>query len=216
MTPGKDARDGFWFQDARVLIRLLANGVERRSRALLGETLGAPLRIRIEASVDDHDDTSSPKWDSVSYEVVGIVVDETKLGEIKRADRITMYRRLRATTAAQGSIAGIIPRLTTAPSAQPNPEKWRMLAAAVETAVMPSALPESADDAPGLACEALYVLTAQQLPNRQGELVDVSDLLVEDDARVLMRRFRFDDMRGRDAIAAELARLLELLGIDCQ
>src|ERR1051325_10438446 len=125
---GIEARDGFWFQDARILVRLLRDAVARRTCLLAGAAAPAPVRISIEASTETtitKNELPRPLWDSITYEGEQVVVDESKLGEITRPERLALYRRIRATCAARGSTVNIAPRLTTATGIQPNPAKWR-------------------------------------------------------------------------------------------
>lgn len=49
---GKEARGGFWFQDAKALTRLLDDAIQRRWRQVLGLALAPELRVRIESAVE--------------------------------------------------------------------------------------------------------------------------------------------------------------------
>ena len=213
---GIEARDGFWFQDARILVRLLRDAVARRACLLEGAPVPAPIRIRIEASTETAAPESKlprPLWDSITYEGEQIVVDESKLGEVTRPERLALYRRIRATCATRGSTANIAPRLTTATGAQPNPGKWRDLARASQDAVPPASAPTHVGDADSLAAEAMYFMTSEALPNEKGELVrSPIPSMHADDVRSVLQHFLFDDELDLSATELELRRLLTVLG----
>ncbi len=209
---GKDARRGFRFQDACILIQLLRAAVEGQRRELLGLTPLAPFRVLVEASVErpsDGDDTSS--WDSVAIENDEIVVDETKLGKVTRPDRFTMYRRIRATAERHGAVDTLAIRLTCARGKQPNPEKWIGLAAAASVATPPDAAPSEANDAHELAAEALHALTTLPMVDRRGKPLPPLSLV---DARAILSRFRYDETYDPSSAAEEIERLLGKLGVD--
>src|SRR5690242_6042045 len=99
---GKEARDGFWYQDAKALTRLLDDALERRRCVLLGIEPPPLLRVRVESAVelvvDDSEPTrdpptSRPTWDATFVLDTDIVVEECKLTGPSRDDRVTFYRR---------------------------------------------------------------------------------------------------------------------------
>lgn len=219
---GVDARRGFWFQDARILVRLLRDALSRRVARLSGDAIPAPVRIRIEAATEVEANAQPPAlprplWDSVAYQDASVIVDETKLGDVSKEERLAFYARVRATVEAPRSTVGIIPRLTTAAGAQKNEEKWRGLAGASATASIPPAPPENVTTATELAQEALFYLTSPLLPSRKrndrGVLVDATTLpMSEVDARNVLGRFIFDDELDYLGTEGELRRLLGELG----
>ena len=118
---GKEARGGFWFQDAKALTRLLDDAIERRRRQIRGVALAPELRVRVESAVElvveeleaeGAQAPARPLWDGTFTVGARVVVDECKLGGPERNDRVTFYRRLRATVASGVAVATLIPRFT--------------------------------------------------------------------------------------------------------
>src|SRR5688572_10343702 len=116
--PGKEARDGFWYQDAKALNQLLEDAIVRHRKRLLGEEPGPELRVGVECpvavDVDDDDGTDRglrPTWDAVFVRDERVIVDECKLGGPAKPDRLTFYHRLRS-TAERVPVDRLWPRVT--------------------------------------------------------------------------------------------------------
>lgn len=148
---GKEARDGFWFQDAKALTRLLDDALERRRRRVQGLELGPELRVRVESVVEVVVDREAqqpepqpprPTWDGTFALGERVVVDECKRGGPTRDDRVTLYRRLRATIASGVPIERLVPRLTAGRESIADPDQWHGLGAAAQVATAAAEPPE--------------------------------------------------------------------------
>jgi hypothetical protein len=113
---------------------------------MLGVALGPELRVRSESAVEIVVDPSEPEpaevprcpvWDGTFTTGDVIVLDECKLGGPTRNDRVTFYRRLRATVAASMPVGRLIPRLTIGRGSIDVMDRWTGLGAAVQTATRP-------------------------------------------------------------------------------
>lgn len=225
---GKEARGGFWFQDAKTLTRLLADGIERRRRQVLGVALGPELRVRSESAVEIVVDPSEPKpaevprrpvWDGTFTIGDVIVLDECKLGGPTRNDRVTLYRRLRATVAASVPIGRLVPRFTVGRGSIDDMDRWTGLGAAAQSAAPGSEPPARVDSAQKLAAEALYYLTTpdpiwtlKKEDDNGKKDVPSTPALTLDDARVLLSRFEIDAASSIDDLDTELRGQLEAIG----
>jgi hypothetical protein len=231
---GKDARDGFWFQDAKALTRLLADVLERRRRQFLGLELGPELRVRVESpvlmTVDPDDEEDAPHatptrtpWDGTFSVGDHVIVDECKLGGASREDRVTFYRRLRATVEQGVPVGQLTPRLTVGRDRVSDAERWRGLGAAAQAIAAAAGPFKRADTVEKRAAEALYYLTAPapvwKLKRRADErnvgktsAVRNPAPLSLDDARALLARFDLDDTSSLDDVETELHTLVEASG----
>lgn len=210
---GKEARDGFWFQDAKALTRLLDDALERRRRQVLKLELGPELRVRVESAVQvvvelDAEQTEPPPprptWDGTFTIGDRVVVDECKLGGPTRDDRVTLYRRLRATVASGVPIGQLVPRLTAGRDSIAAPERWRELGVAAQAATVADEPPGRVTNVEQLATEALYYLTTpapiwklkkpddKDDAKKSERAVPAMPALSLDDARSLLSRFELD------------------------
>lgn len=210
---GREARDGFWFQDAMILLRLLNDGLDRRALQGVGESAPLPLRIAIEQAAAASNATNGTAWDAITYAASrayvdsGIVLDEMKKGDIAKDDRITFWRRLRRTVAEGIDATTIVPRLSLGADAVANPDKWRGLAHAA-AAVVPQ-VTDTVRDAADLAAEALWCLTC-----RDDNMAGWPAALEEAEARALLARFEFDDSQTVDSLHGALVKTLRQIGAD--
>ena len=207
---GREARDGFWFQDATILLRLLRDGLRRRALRAFGEEEPAPLKVAIEKPAA-RIGAGGTAWDSVSYYVDqvcvegGIVLDEMKKGDISKDDRVSFWRRLRRTVADGADASLVVPRLTLGADAVDEPEKWRRLGKAAQTAI-PVTVRRVASAA-ALAGEALWYLTST-------DLEEWPTAIPEATARALLSRFEFDDTQTTTSLHQELLATMRSIGAD--
>lgn len=228
---GKEARGGFWFQDAKALKRLLDDAIERRRRRVLGVALDPELRIRIESAVEivveepqaeGAQMPARPIWDGTFTVGTRVVVDECKLGGPDRNDRVTFYRRLRATVASGVPAAMLTPRFTVGRGSVEHLDRWTDLGAQSQMATVPAEPPARVDSAQKGAAEALYYLTTPnpvwKLKKRDDNDDDRSDDVPATtplsivDARALLARLEIDAQSTIDDLDADLRRQLEVLG----
>lgn len=225
---GKEARGGFWFQDAKALTRLLADAIERRRRHVLGVDLGPELRVRIESAVEIVVEASEetpaevpprPIWDGTFARGDLIVVDECKLGGPTRNDRVTFYRRLRATIAVGVPLARLVPRITVGRGSIENLDRWTGLAEAAQTTTTISTPPPYVDDVEKLAAEAVYYLTTpkpvwslKRNDDDGKKEVPPTPALSLEDARALLSRFEIDADSSAHDLELELRAQLDALG----
>ena len=208
---GKEARGGFWFQDAMVLLRILDDAVSNLAVSGTGGTAGAPVEVRVEAAAGDLAAAvaaGAPLWDSTYTRGSEVIVDESKSSDLSRPERHAFYRRIRATVATRGLVASLQPRLTIARDGLTNPEKWKALGA--EAQVVEPAMPTGpVSTAKALAAEALYYLTEPgAFPAPSHEPLALAD------ARSLLARFTLDDSRTSDEVEAALDAVLRAIGAD--
>lgn len=231
---GKEARDGFWFQDATALVRLMDDAIERRRRQLLGIEMGPELRVRIESAVElvveeegpqPEDAPPRPLWDGTFTTGTMAVVDECKLGGPTRNDRVTFYRRLRATIAAGVPVAHLAPRLTVGRGSTSDAEldSWTDLGETARTAQVPTEPPTGLNTKEKFAAEALYYLTTaspvwklkKKDTDGQGEREPPpTPALAADDARELLSRFEIDATHTIEDLESKLRDQLVVLGGD--
>ena len=216
---GKEARDGFWFQDAMALLRILTDAIDRRARRGVGEPPGEVLELRVEATVTTEANTSSdahPIWDSTYTTGCSVIVDESKKGGPEKKDRIDFYRRIRRTVATGVSARNISPRFTVERNSRNPDAKWHGLAVAAATAT-PSNANHSIGNATELASEALYYLTANDVSSSTG--ADQASALPSpislSDARALLGRLIFDNTRDTDDVENDLRSALDSIGAEC-
>lgn len=225
---GKEARGGFWFQDAKALTRLLEDAIERRRRQILGVGLDPELRVRIESAVEiviedpmteGAQTHPRPIWDGTFTVGTRVVVDECKLGGPTRDDRVTFYRRLRSTVASGVAVATLVPRFTVGRGAVQNLETWTELGAEAQTAVVPIYPPARVDSAKKGAAEALYYLTttspAWKLKKAGADdcnRVPATTPLSIDDARSILARLEIDAESTIDELEAGLRGQIQTLG----
>lgn len=224
--PGKEARDGFWYQDAKALSQLLEDAIVRHRKRLLGEELGPELRVGVECpvaiDVDDGDGTDrgpGPTWDAVFVRDERVIVDECKLGGPTKPDRLTFYHRLRS-TAERVSANRLWPRVT-AGKGSIDETTWNAIAQEART-VAPAAGPlERAGTADKLAAEALYYLATPE-PSwltesnaKKGKRPPpATRALSLDDARTLMSQFTVDASDTIEQVEERLTRQLIELGAE--
>src|SRR5947209_8301987 len=168
--PGKEARDGFWFQDAKALTRLLDDALERRRQRALGMPLGPELRVRVESPVPMLVDSGAEQpadaapratWDGTFIVGETVVVDECKLGGPSRDDRVTFYRRLRATVADGIGVGRLVPRMTVGKGALAESQRWHRIGGVAPATMPADAPPGRVDSVEKLVAEALYYLTVK-------------------------------------------------------
>ncbi len=211
---GKNARDGFWFQDAMTLLRVLTDAIERRTRVAFGEPPGEILVVRVEAAVTTTTNVARPLWDSTYTRGTKVIVDESKKGGPEKAERLDFYRRIRSTVASGVAADAITPRFTVERDSINNDEKWHQLAA--------SALMVSSSKPVGgvftsdqLAAEALYYLTEHtafdQTDPKAPPRPQISAIPLGD-ARSLLARFVLDNTRTTTEIEQELKSALDKIG----
>lgn len=225
---GKEARGGFWFQDAKALARLLADAIERRRRRALGIDLGQELRVQVESAVrlvveppeSEAEIGSRPPWDGTFSVGNEIVVDECKLGGPTRNDRVTFYRRLRATIANRVPVAQLVPRFTVGRGSL-DLDRWTDIGVVAQSTTPPSEPPARAGTTQKLADEALYYLTnpnpVWKLKKDDDEDESTDEVpptapLSIDEARALLSRLTFDGASTIDDVESELRGQLETLG----
>jgi hypothetical protein len=225
---GKEARGGFWFQDAKALTRLLADAIERRRRRALGIEAGPELRVRVESAVrleversePNAEATARPPWDGTFSVGDQIIVDECKLGGPTRNDRVTFYRRLRATITANVPAAQLVPRFTVGRDSI-DLDRWKELGVKAQSMTPPTEPPERAGTTEKLAAEALYYLTHPDPVWKRKKENDDEDAtddvpptppLTIDDARALLSRLTFDGASSIDDVDAELQAQFDVLG----
>src|SRR5690242_19319313 len=132
---GKDARGGFWFQDAMALLRLLEDAVALLASTATGAAPNVPLQIRVEAPAGAVAALESgPHWDTTYSRGNETYVDESKSSDLTPAERQTLYRRTRDTVRSGVPVAEIHPRVTIARDGLTNPEKWHELGAEAQLA----------------------------------------------------------------------------------
>ncbi len=210
VDPGKEARDGFWFQDAVILLRLLTDGLDRRAARALGKPEPPAVRVAIEKAAVETAPDLRTTWDCVTYTadtvfVEGsVVLDEMKKGDISKADRVAFWKRLR-TTASGLDARSITPRLTLGSGAVDNPEKWRGLANGSRTARAKQLERVATSDA--LASEALWFLTS-----KSRSLKEWPPPISAEVARALLSRFVFDDSYTSDALFEKLRATIVTIG----
>ena len=225
---GKEARDGFWFQDAKALTRLLDDAVERRRRQVLGVALDPELRVRVESAVEviveePQAETAQlparPVWDGTFTVGARVVVDECNLGGPTRNDRVTFYRRLRATMASGVAAETLIPRFTVGRGSVEHLDRWTDLGAQAQMATVPTEPPARVDSAQKGAAEALYYLTTstpvwklKKSDDDASENVSATTPMSIEDARALLARLEIDAESTIDDLDAEIRRQLEALG----
>lgn len=229
---GKEARGGFWFQDAKALTRLLDDAIQRRWRQVLGLALAPELRVRIESAVELVVEESEvngaavvarPIWDGTFTVGTRVVVDECKLGGPDRNDRVTFYRRLRATVASGVAVATLVPRFTVGRGSVEHPNRWTDLGAQAQTATVPAEPPARVDSPQKGAAEALYYLTTPQpiwklkksgADDGESDNVPATRPLSVNEARALLARFEIDAQSTIDDLDTEIGRQLEALGAE--
>jgi len=229
---GKEARDGFWFQDAKALTRLLDDALERHRRRVLGLDLDPELRVRVESTVEvviDRDaqqpepQPPRPTWDGTFAVGYLVVVDECKLGGPTRDDRVTLYRRLRATIAGGVPIGRLVPRLTVGRESIADPDRWHRLGTAAQFATAGAEPLSNVDTVEKLATEALYYLTTPTPiwslkkddkgdKSKKARAVPATPALSLDDARALLSRFELDASSTIDDVEEQLRTQLITVG----